>query len=371
MSEPTVSGFPISLLFLYFIIYAFLGWILETVYCSVRERRFVARGFLYGPICPIYGVGVLMMLCWFAPFTGQPLLFYMVATVCMSAWEYLVGWLLETTTHIKYWDYSTRKFNLLGRICLSISLTWGVLAYLVIFWIHPVVAGLVERLSAFTVHVAAGVLLALLLADAAATIRELALLTAMLRKLTRMGEELQVQLALSRAELSDRLDEAREVLSDRLDDAKESISDRLDSAKESISDRLDGAKESISGRLDDAKESISDRLDDAKESISDRLDVAKESISGRLDGARESLSERIDSALDGREADLAALRRRYGELLRKAERQTRHLRYVYRGMSSSTLSTALSQLSEASRRAMAERSRRRDQRRAQKRRDKA
>ncbi len=332
MSEPVVFGFPISLLFLYFVIYAFLGWILETVYCSVRERRFVARGFLYGPVCPIYGVGVLMMLCWFAPFTGQPLLFYVIATVCMSAWEYLVAWILETTTHIKYWDYSDRKFNLHGRICLSISLTWGVLAYLVIFWIHPVVAGLVERLSVFTIYVADVVLLVLLVADAAATIRELALLTAMLRKLTQMGEELQVQLALSRAELSDRLDEAREVLSDK---------------------------------LDDARESISDKLDDAKESISDRLDVAKESISGRLDGARENLSDRIDSALDGTETNLAELGKRYAELLRKAERQTRHLRYVYRGMSSSTLSTALSQLSGASRKAMAERVQRRNERRAQ------
>lgn len=209
MSEPVLFGFPISLLFLYFIIYAFLGWILETIYCSVLEKRFVARGFLYGPVCPIYGVGVLMMLCWFTPFTSQPLLFYVVATVCMSAWEYLVGWLLETTTHIKYWDYSTRRFNLHGRICLTISLTWGVLAYLVIFWIHPAISGLVERLSTVTIHVASGVLLVILLADAAATIRELALLTAMLRKLTQMGEELQVQLALSRAELSDRLDEAQ------------------------------------------------------------------------------------------------------------------------------------------------------------------
>lgn len=336
MSEPVLFGFPISLLFLYFIIYAFLGWILETIYCSVLEKRFVARGFLYGPVCPIYGVGVLMMLCWFTPFTNQPLLFYVIATVCMSAWEYLVGWLLETTTHIKYWDYSTRRFNLHGRICLTISLTWGVLAYLVIFWIHPAISGLVERLSTVTIHVASGVLLVILLADAAATIRELALLTAMLRKLTQMGEELQVQLALSRAELSDRLDEARETLSDR---------------------------------LDDAKESISDRLDDAVESISDKLDDAKESISGRLDGAVESLSERIGSAksvLDSRDTDLAALRKRYSELLNKAERQTRHLRYVYRSMSSSSLSTALSQLSEASRRAKAERIRKRAERRQNK-----
>ena len=137
MTEPILFGFPITLLFLYFMVYSFLGWIMETTYCSIGERRFVARGFLYGPICPIYGVGVLMMICWFAPFTGNPILFYAIAVICMSAWEYLVGWFLETTTHIKYWDYSMHKLNLHGRICLWVSLTWGVLALSLIHIYEP------------------------------------------------------------------------------------------------------------------------------------------------------------------------------------------------------------------------------------------
>ena len=65
MNEPLFFGVPISLAFLYFIIYSVLGWCMETIYCSVAERRLVPRGFLYGPLCPIYGVGVLMMICWF------------------------------------------------------------------------------------------------------------------------------------------------------------------------------------------------------------------------------------------------------------------------------------------------------------------
>ena len=63
MTEPILFSLPISLLFLYFIIYSFLGWAMETTYCSIGARHFVARGFLYGPICPIYGVGVVMMIC--------------------------------------------------------------------------------------------------------------------------------------------------------------------------------------------------------------------------------------------------------------------------------------------------------------------
>lgn len=212
MHEPVLFGYPMHLLFLYFIIYAFLGWCMETVYCSIRERRLVPRGFLFGPVCPIYGVGVLMMICWFAPFMDNPLLFYVVATVCMSAWEYFVGWFLEVTTHIKYWDYSMHKFNLKGRICLWVCLTWGVLAYIILFWIHPVISQLVLQVPLIIRYILAAALAAILIADIVTTIRKLALSAKLMRKL----EEARLQLALGRAELENALQEAKEDLSDKL-----------------------------------------------------------------------------------------------------------------------------------------------------------
>ena len=305
MTEPVLFGFPISLLFLYFILYAFLGWVMETCYCSILERRFVARGFLYGPLCPIYGVGVLMMICWFAPLTDNPLLFYVVATLCMSAWEYLVGWFLETTTHIKYWDYSHFRFNLHGRICLHISLTWGALAYIVIFWVHPFVAGLLALFPADTHHILAIVLLSLLVVDTAATIRELALVRRMMTLLNETGEELRLQLALGKAELSDYIEEARD----------------------SLEDRLDGVKAAIS-----------DRLDDAKDSLTEKLSIPSE--------AAEKLWIKYD------------------ELLAKAERASRHLRYVYRDLCSQKLSSSLSAVADAGRRYMAEHDKKRAAKRA-------
>ena len=212
MHEPILFGYPLHLLFLYFIIYSFLGWCMETVYCSIGARRLVPRGFLLGPICPIYGVGVLMMICWFAPFMGYPVLFYVIATVCMSAWEYFVGWFLETTTHIKYWDYSMYKFNLKGRICLWVSLTWGVLAYLILYWIHPAVSQLVLKVPLLARYIIAIVLAVILIADTVTTIRKLALTAKLMRKL----DEMRVQLALGRAELEDSLQEAKEELSEKL-----------------------------------------------------------------------------------------------------------------------------------------------------------
>ncbi|MCD8332502.1 MAG: hypothetical protein LUB63_08295 [Oscillospiraceae bacterium] len=211
MSEPVLFGYPLHLLFLYFILYSFLGWCVETVYCSVKSKRLVPRGFLFGPICPIYGVGVLMMICWFAPFMDSPVLFYLVATVCMSAWEYLVGWLLETITHMKYWDYSANRFNLQGRICLSVSLTWGILAYVILYWVHPLAERLILKISLHGRYLLCAGLLAILLVDVITTIRKLALSVRLLNRL----EQARVQLALGRAELEDALQSVREDLSER------------------------------------------------------------------------------------------------------------------------------------------------------------
>ena len=111
----------------------------------------------------------------------------------MSAWEYFVGWLLEVTTHMKYWDYSHRRFNLKGRICLGNSLYWGIAAYAAIFWIHPATQRLFGHLSTVAQTWLAGGLLALTLADTVITIRHLALTSGFLAKAEQVQTELERQ----------------------------------------------------------------------------------------------------------------------------------------------------------------------------------
>lgn len=213
--EPVVLGHPITRLILYFFYYAFLGWVMETCYCSVLERRYVARGFLYGPICPIYGVGVLLMVLFFQPLSGLPVVFYITAVVVMSAWEYLVGWFLEAATHMKYWDYSHIRFNLNGRICLPISLTWGALSYIIIYWVHPFTEQLFARIPPWLSYLLCGAAIGVLISDATLTIRELALISKLTQSVSRLRGELQLSLSLGKAELGDKLDGTASALRER------------------------------------------------------------------------------------------------------------------------------------------------------------
>ena len=224
MEVPALMGQPITLLFLYFIFYSFCGWLWETCYCSVKERHYVPRGFLYGPVCPIYGVGFLLMILFFAPFKDNLVVFYFVAVIVMTAWEYLVGWFLETTTHIKYWDYSDRSFNIKGRVCLEVSLFWGIMSYVAVFLIHPPVARLFARMPGWLQYTLCGGCFSLLLVDAITTIRKLALVTKAMDRLQTAGDELRLQMALARADLGDNLGVVGEELRTRLDDVRENLS---------------------------------------------------------------------------------------------------------------------------------------------------
>lgn len=245
MSEPLIFGVPLTQMFLYFVWYSFLGWCMESTYCSIMEKHLINRGFLHLPLCPIYGAGVLIMVNLFTPFTGNPLLFYVMATVVMSAWEYFVGWLLEVTTHMKYWDYSHRRFNLKGRICLGNCLWWGVASYFVIYWIHPATIRLLGTLPVLARQITAYVLAAAVIADTVITIRDLALISKALAK----AEEARVQLELGKKELQEQLDARKDALAQSLEAKKENLQQSLEAKKDDLQESLENRAERAKARL--------------------------------------------------------------------------------------------------------------------------
>jgi uncharacterized membrane protein len=236
MTDPLVGGIPLSLLILYFLLYSFLGWAMETLYCSIGEKRFVARGFLYGPVCPIYGVGALIMILPLSHFRDNLPLFLVVSIVCLSAWEYLVGLLLEATTHIKYWDYSTYRFNLGGYICLQNSLAWGVLAYAAVFWIHPAVAGFLSPLVPELRRNIAVFFSGVILVDFGVTVHELALLRRLMDRMEKAAGELRRNMAEDSAELRAVLEERGVALREAAEARRLSFLSHLDELTDMVAE---------------------------------------------------------------------------------------------------------------------------------------
>lgn len=124
-------------IFFYFFLYAFGGWCLEVAYAAYAHKKFVNRGFLLGPYCPMYGVGCVLLLWILTPFHDKYILLFILGTTLTSSLEYITGYSLEKIFKTKWWDYSMDSFNLHGRISLFYSLVWGVLSVLLIKFLHP------------------------------------------------------------------------------------------------------------------------------------------------------------------------------------------------------------------------------------------
>lgn len=109
----------------YFVIFSFLGWCMEVVYHTVSCGSFANRGFLNGPVCPIYGVGAALLIAFLYPFAENLFLLYLFSVFITSLLELLTGYVLEKVFNMKWWDYSHIPFNIGGYVCLKFSLCWG------------------------------------------------------------------------------------------------------------------------------------------------------------------------------------------------------------------------------------------------------
>ena len=135
MQKLKLSRFELYVL--YFFIFAFIGWLMETIYAIFTLGHFVKRGFLYGPICPIYGYGALMLILFLAKYRKNNLKLFIYAAIIFSAFEYVVSYGLDALFAMHWWDYTNEFFNLNGRITLSFSVAWGIIAILFINHIYP------------------------------------------------------------------------------------------------------------------------------------------------------------------------------------------------------------------------------------------
>ncbi|NBK78934.1 hypothetical protein D5272_10150 [bacterium D16-76] len=173
-----------------FFAFAFLGWCSEVVYAAAQEKRFVNRGFLNGPLCPIYGLGVVAIDFFMKPF-GDNLAVLIVGSMLLgTGLEWLAGYLLEKVFHQKWWDYSDKPHNIGGYVCLSFAIVWGLAGAAVVRFLMPFAGRLAERIPRPAGWVLLAVLLSLFLADFAVTVVSIVGLNRKLKNLEYVSRKL-------------------------------------------------------------------------------------------------------------------------------------------------------------------------------------
>ena len=147
--------------FLLFIIYSFLGWCIESLYCMIRQRKVVSRGFLIGPYCPIYGWAALIMILLLQRYLNDPIVLFVMGAVIASIIEYITSLFMEKIFHARWWDYSHIKFNVNGRICLTNSVLFGLLCIVLLYIVNPYIIRMLNYIPPLYLIFISGFLLAI------------------------------------------------------------------------------------------------------------------------------------------------------------------------------------------------------------------
>ena len=162
---------------LYFFIYSFLGWVCESIYCSCLQKKIVNRGFLNGPICPVYGVGALIVILGLWSYRDNMIAVFVLGFILTSVLEYITATVLEKLFHAKWWDYSNYKFNIDGKVCLLNSTMFGFLSLFVIEILHPFVIDVLSRMNSVVLYVFLVLAMIAMIADLIVTTKALNTLT--------------------------------------------------------------------------------------------------------------------------------------------------------------------------------------------------
>ncbi|NBI66500.1 hypothetical protein D1646_06655 [Pseudoflavonifractor sp. 60] len=251
-----------------FFIYAFLGWCTEVSYAALVTGKFVNRGFLNGPVCPVYGFGVVIVLGCLTPLSENLPILFVGSVVLTSILEWLTGFVLEKLFHQRWWDYSDEPFNLSGYICLRFSIVWGLACVFVVKLLHPTVLALIHLCP----HMLGLVLLAVLSAgmgvDLAATVSTIV-------KLNRHLEQID-ELA---AKIKEASNEFGENLAERVLDAAERGADWKEDLDE-LAFRLAQRR----AELADEMEEWEQRRDEQRTQVRRQLEEWHTSVQALLEG---------------------------------------------------------------------------------------
>ncbi len=225
---------------LYFFFYSAVGWLFESIYCSIGEKKLINRGFLTGPICPIYGKGALVMaLLLYNPFRDKPMVVFFLGMVFCDMVEYASSFIMEKLFNARWWDYKDELLNVKGRICLKHTLYWGIAATFFVKTVHPIVVNMFEKIPTKYIVPVTSVILVIFTIDLAYAVVK----------------------AIGLIKLKNKLNELKELITSNTNEARQQLGDAYLTVKATVEEKYDTLVYSINDKASEINRMINDGND--------------------------------------------------------------------------------------------------------------
>lgn len=241
---------------LFFYIYCFIGWCFESTYVSIKQKHWVNRGFLHGPFLPIYGSGAIMMLFVASPFKDNIFLTFLAGSVGATALEYVTGVVMEAIFKVRYWDYSYKKIQFQGHICLSSTIAWGFFTILLTKFIHKPIDTFVMSLPSMVVSIVTFLITIFFVADSALSIKAALDFRDVLVKLEKVKEEFE--------RVQKRLDVMIALMDDSMETKKQERELKMNEVVEQIEEKFEQLKAKMPTLSEETRESIREELQELR-----------------------------------------------------------------------------------------------------------
>ena len=250
----------IEMYIMLFFIYSLAGWLIEMIPATIREKKFVDRGFLVGPYCPIYGCGVILITLLLQKYADDVVVTFFLSVIICGTLEYLTSYIMEKIFKARWWDYSNNKFNINGRICLETLVPFGIGGVLVLFVFNPFLEKIINLIPDLALNIVTGVLCVLFLIDCIVSFK-------IILNLKEMTKELKD----NTAEISDKV---KRIILNKLGPYK-----RLVNAFPRVKENVKFSKwDDIKKKIEESTRGIKEKIDNLKVEIGEMIDNSKKTL---------------------------------------------------------------------------------------------
>lgn len=261
--------------FMLFFIYAILGWIIETTLVSIEKRKFVNRGFLIGPYCPIYGFGGLAITILLKNYTKDPIVLFLMAVIICGTLEYFTSYIMEKIFKARWWDYSAKKYNINGRICLETVVPFGILGCLVMYVLNPITFKYLNMLSNSMLNIISAICFTIFITDNIVSYNVISSFTKTVKtinvgKIKDNTEEITKkvrEVLIGKSFFNKRLMEAYPNLQAKIKEKARQIAQKAKEVKTEMSDKVESMKEKITRSASEIKDNIGDKVEEMQKEI--------------------------------------------------------------------------------------------------------